>query len=48
MSVEQQIIRESPEIEALKIQQMQEAKDLASGFSPYSIPETKPAISNGA
>lgn len=43
MSIEQQIIRESPEIEALKIQQMQEAKDLASGFSPYLIPETKVA-----
>jgi len=43
MATEQQIIREAPEIEALKIQQMLAAKRIAEGFSPYDLPETKVA-----
>ena len=39
MATEQQIIRESPDIEALKIEQMLAAKNLAAGFSPEAIPE---------
>lgn len=39
MSIDQQIIREAPEIEAFKLDQMEKAKLLAEGFLPELIPD---------